>query len=359
MKKRADGRYVKKVMISDKPRYFYGKTIKEVEDQIFKAKKAPTAETSQSKRFGYWADAWWAMHKDNIKHNTQVCYTKPLEDCKSYFKDCKIDEIKPLDVARYIKELSDMGFARQTVKVRHIVLSKIFDYAILNCVVTTNPVKVVEIPKGLSHKERETLTDEQIEKVNQSGNLFAMFLLYTGLRRNEALAVRWKDINFEDKLIYVTKQVLWQTGAPPIIVDTTKSKSGNRAVPLLKPLAALLKKQKKTSEYVFPYKGGLMSKCGYKYLWDKVEKDCGDDTISAHQFRHAYITMLWESGIDAKTAQKLAGHSKVEIMLDIYTHLNNKAAESATDKLDEYLEAEAEKKKESCQKSCQTKITAV
>ena len=242
-----------------------------------------------------------------------------------------------MDVAQFIKQLTDMEFARQTVKVRHIVLGKIFDYAILNGAATFNPVKVVEIPKGLFHKERETLTDEQIQKVNESGNLFAMFLLYTGMRRNEALAIRWEDISFEKKQISVNKQILWQTGAPAMIVDTTKSKSGNRVIPLLKPLAELLKKEQKPSGYVFPYHGEPMSKSGYKYLWKKVKQDCKDDTITAHQFRHAYITMLWASGIDAKTAQKLAGHAKVEIMLDIYTHLNNQATESAADKLNEYL----------------------
>ena len=308
MKKRADGLYRKKVTIAGKQRYFYGKTIKEIDQKIFEARKEPVKENSQSKRFGYWADSWWEMHKDNIKVNTQVCYTKPLEDCKNYFKDYKIDEIKAVDVAQFIKQLTDMEFARQTVKVRHIVLGKIFDYAILNGAATFNPVKVVEIPKGLSHKERENLTDEQIQRVNESNNLFAMFLLYTGMRRNEALAIRWEDISFEKKQISVNKQILWQTGAPAMIVDTTKSKSGN------------------------------------KYLWKKVKQDCKDDTITAHQFRHAYITMLWASGIDAKTAQKLAGHAKVEIMLDIYTHLNNQATESAADKLNEYLSSNGKTK---------------
>lgn len=81
-----------------------------------------------------------------------------------------------------------------------------------------------------------------------------------------------------------------------------------------------------------------MTKSGYKSLWREVQKACDDDTITAHQFRHAYITMLWASGIDAKTAQSLAWHARVEIMLDIYTHLNKTAALTAAEKLNNYIE---------------------
>lgn len=341
MKKRSDGYYQKKIVINGKTRFIYAKSVKELDQKIMKATQEPQKENSSSKRFGYWADAWWIMHRDTIKVNTQVCYTKPLADCKEYFKDYKIDEIKPVDVSKYIKEQIDKGYARQTVKVRHIVLSKIFDYAILNGIVTANPVSVVEIPKGLSHNDREGLTEKQIEKVNRSNNLFALFLLYTGMRRNEALAIRWEDIDFKTNVITVNKQVLWQTAAPPEIIDTTKSKSGNRAVPLLKPLAERLLKEKihaNQCSYIFSYNGGIMTKSGYKSLWREVKRDCEDDTITAHQFRHAYITMLWASGIDAKTAQSLAGHAKVEIMLDIYTHLNKTAALTAAEKLNNYIE---------------------
>lgn len=273
---------------------------------------------------------------------------KAISRLQRIFQGFKIDEIRPVDVSRYIKEQTDKGYARQTVKVRHIVLNRIFDYAILNGVVYTNPVSVVEIPKGLSHNDREGLSKVQIEKVNQSNNLFALFLLYTGMRRNEALAIRWEDIDFNTNVITVNKQVLWKTAAPPEIIDTTKSKSGNRAVPLLKPLAERLLKEKSHNNqhgYVFSYNDGIMTKSGYKSLWKSVQRDCEDDTITAHQFRHAYITMLWASGIDAKTAQSLAGHAKVEIMLDIYTHLNKTAALVAAEKLNNYIESGDEKVK--------------
>ena len=126
----------------------------------------------------------------------------------------------------------------------------------MNGVVSTNPVSVVEIPKGLSHNDWEGLTEEQIKKIEQSNNLFALFLLYTGMRRNEALAIRWEDIDFKMNVITVNKQVLWQTAASPEIIDTTKSKSGNRTVPLLKPLAERLIKEKTHTNqhsYVFSY----------------------------------------------------------------------------------------------------------
>lgn len=353
MKKRADGLYRKKATINGKQRDFYGKTIKEIEEKIFKARKEPTVETSQSTRFGYWADKWWEAHKVKISHNTQVCYARPLEDCKNHFKGYSIDKIKPLDVSEFIGELCELEYARQTVKVRLIVLNKIFDFAVLNSVIAVNPTKAVELPQGLSHKERETLTDEQIKRVRSGKNLFALFLLYTGMRRNEALAINWSDIDFKNNQITVSKQLLWKTASPPEIVDNVKSKSGVRVIPLLKPLATRLRKEKCKKGLLFSYRGQLMTKCGYKYLWEGVQKELDLEGVSAHQFRHAYITMLWASGIDVKTAQKLAGHSKVELMLDIYTHLDNQATESAAQKLNEYL------KSKGVVKGVESKIIAV
>lgn len=171
--------------------------------------------------------------------------------------------------------------------------------------------------------------------MQNSRNLFANFLLYTGCRRNEALAIQYKDIDFEKKTISVNKAVLWINNKPTI--TSTKSASGNRIIPLLSPLEELLKDQKyKKDDFLFSINGEPVERKQARMMWDKFRKETGLN-ITPHQFRHAFISIMYYAGIDVKTAQVIAGHSKADVTLNIYTHLANNQHSAARQKLNDFL----------------------
>lgn len=58
-----------------------------------------------------------------------------------------------------------------------------------------------------------------------------------------------------------------------------------------------------------------------------------EPNVTPHQLRHAYATMCFELGISAKDAQQLLGHSKIEVTMDIYTHIRKKRREDVAAKL--------------------------
>ena len=61
------------------------------------------------------------------------------------------------------------------------------------------------------------------------------------------------------------------------------------------------------------------------------------EPFTAHQLRHTYATMLYDAGVDTKSAQKLMGHASIEMTLKIYTHLSQRKKADSIGKLNEFL----------------------
>ncbi len=173
--------------------------------------------------------------------------------------------------------------------------------------------------------------------------MFAMFLLCTGFRRGEALAVKWGDVDFERDTISCTKQI--STHGSVAFEKDPKTENGIREVPILPPLKAVLKRppEAQDSHYILygeePCKP--MPTCTYERRWKHYCKDMGfvedfpgqrissqgkkyikhnyKTTLTAHHLRHGYVTMLFEAGVDEYTAKELAGHADIATTRAIYT----------------------------------------
>lgn len=340
MKKRSNGLYQKQITVTEngikKQKCFYGKTIAEVNRKILAYQSQEKQIEKDKYLLSAVVDDWYENHKKEITYNTVIFYKKSVEDIKEKFANLYLDEIKPKDILAYIFELSKKGFARQTINARYLVLCQTFDYAIFNELAEINPARIVTLPKNLKSTPRETLTKAEIDTINKSGNLYANVLLYTGTRRNEALALRWEDIDFVEDFISIKKSVLWVRGEKAT-AEKTKSKASVAEIPLLQPLKEMLQPIKKKKGYLFTNSDGeLISEKQFRSLWSKFKKETGL-TCTPHQFKHAFVSMAWASGVDVKTAQKLARHAKVETTLNIYTHLDKAMTSEAKDKINAHL----------------------
>ena len=212
----------------------------------------------------------------------------------------------------------------------------IFSYAILNNLTTNNPVQVITLPSNLPKTARKMPTDQDIKIVNSSADGFALlpfFLLNTGLRKSEALALEYSDIDFKEKTITVNKHLL-HDGNQPMMEHKTKTKSSERKVILLDRVADKLPKKKKG--IVFANEdGSYLTKRQYALRWARWQKE-NNTTVTAHQLRHGFATMLFEAGIDLKDAQDLMGHSDIKTTQDIYTHIRDKRKKETAEKLNSF-----------------------
>jgi len=330
MYQRPDGLYEKLKIINGKKKAFRGRSPREVENKMIEY----AAEMNQGRLFKDVADEWEREHFKEIEENTKACYKKPLSDVKSEFDNDRIRKITPLEIQQYIAQYAKQGRAQQTVKLRLTVLRQIFDYAIIHGDVTISPVSAVKLPKGLNKTKRENPSDMDIkivkESVNKEFGLFAYLLLYTGLRRGEALALTDNSIDRNNKTIFVNSSIVWVDNKPTI--KTPKTNAGVRYVPLLDTLAEKLPDVK---GYLFGGKSPLTQK-EFRVKWDNYKKETGI-SFTPHQLRHAYATMLYDADVDSKEAMGLLGHTKESVTRDVYTHIAKTKRDKTAQKINDFL----------------------
>ena len=366
MIKRKDGRYQDQIKLDGMTttKYFYGKTQREVKQKM----AVWTAESRAGSLFADSADSWDNVHTENVAYNTAAAYVAPLKRAKAHFKDRRMKDITPDEIQAFIRELAGKDYARRTVQMHLDMLNMIFDHAITQpgSIIKANPCTSVRIPSGLKQTRRKPPEDDQLEKIKAERQadfwLFAYFLLYTGLRRGELLALRWENIDRKEKTIHVLNSVYYEGNQPKL--KPPKSDAGTRDIVLLDVLADVLPPKKKKG-YVF---GGEkpLSKTQVRKQWlsycravdlaektETVRKGRNNREykttkwialVTPHQFRHAFATMLYDADIDESAAQTLMGHASIVVTKDIYTHIKQRRKDEAAQKLNAFVNGSVESK---------------
>ena len=282
------------------------------------------------------ADSWARTHWDRIGNKTAETYEAPLRRVKDQFADEAAEDVTAQQIQAFLADLGKQGFSRRSVQMHRDIINMIFNNAIIENGLRFNPCSAVTLPRNLPAKKRDLPTDAAIEAVRNSADkpfgLFALICLYGGLRRGEALALRYEDIDRKNALISVSRAVEYIGNNPHI--KPPKTAAGVRTVPLLAPLAAVLPKGK---GYVFCNEDGtLLTKTQYRKRWLKYCAAIGHD-ITAHQLRHGYATILYEAGVPDKDAQELLGHSSITVTRDIYTHIRSVHRQETAQKLNAFV----------------------
>lgn len=361
MKKRADGRYCKQILVGYKPdgkrimRTIYGKTVKEVDkkERELRSQIENGINVVDVISVGEWADIWLKTFKSNIANNTYARYEGIItHQIKPYLGHIPINKIRLNIIQSMINELKE-DMAPATIKKIKDVTHQMFQQAVTSQYIPFNPCEGVDIPK-LKQKNRESIPKSHVKKIEQfcrqySNGAFIMSLLYTGMRRGEILALNVEDIDMKEGVIKVNKAVEFIQNEPKI--KTPKTPRSIRTIPILNPLIPYLKAQiegKKKGDVVFRNnKDAMYTKADVQMLsrnfnkeYNKYLQETGDNEevhFTMHQFRHTFCTMLYNAGVDVKMAQDILGHNSVNVTLDIYTHLNQESKKYNTEKINKYL----------------------
>lgn len=358
MKKRADGRYCKQILVGYKPdgrrtmKTIYGKTIKEVEkrERELRGQIETGINVVDEVTVSEWADLWLKTFKSNIANNTYARYEGIItHQIKPYLGHIPINKVRLGMIQAMINELKQ-DLASTTIKKIKDVTHQMFQQAVKSQYIPFNPSEGVDIPK-LTRQSREVIPKEHIKKIEQfcktyKNGAFIMCLLYTGMRRGEILALKAEDVDIGNGIIRVTKAVEFIKNSPNI--KTPKTPKSIRTIPILNPLIPYLKtqlKSKKKNDIIFcNRRGELYDKSGIQMLFRDFNKEYNayiqseeDVHFTMHQFRHTFCTMLYNAGVDVKMAQDILGHSSVNVTLDIYTHLSQESKKLSADKINRYL----------------------
>ena len=278
------------------------------------------------------AEEWWDKHEPTLSPNSLRNYTPAFRRALEEFGDARIRSITPGDIDAYL-HLFAQTHASKTTATQLGIINQIMRYARLRLYIDSVPTDIIQVPRGLKKTPRLLPTDRDVESVRLNTSypimgLFAFLLLYSGLRRGEALALQYKDIDRINKKIYVEKSLCSYRNEP--IIKTPKTEAGRREVPLVNALLDVLP-QGKPSDYLFLRDGHLITDADFDTLWGWYRKESGI-TASPHQLRHWFATLLYDAGIDKFEAARYMGHTTAQ-MTEIYTHITKNRSASSLDRL--------------------------
>ena len=336
---RKDGRYTVSYTDATGRHYLYDKD----PERLYRKLQAATAPIEERiPTFREIAEDWERQHREEITLRTWNNYEPHYNDILTRHGDKPIAEITAQSIVNHLNSAKVKGYSATVVNSIRSLYRMIFDFAVAHDYAQFNPVASIRLPRGLKRGKRIAPTDDQMKAIvsatGETFGLFPFFLLCTGMRKSEALALTWDDIDLKTNEISVTKSLDYTNGANPKI-KPPKTDAGFRTVPIIDVLQPLLLEAKlaSASHFVFPAPasnragpgGGLMTLRGYEGAWLRYCQAAGlmdgdKPAITAHNLRHGTATLMFELGVDELTAQRILGHSRVEITREIYTDLRAK-----------------------------------
>ena len=309
---------------------------------------------------------WVSIYKETYRQNIDEAYLKkddiPYNRLVDQIGYMAVSAVTESDLQSALNKLKGTSFSncdkyRQCMK-------RVFEKARKNKIITDNPAEDLVMPqytKG-THRALETWEIKLIlDHWNEPGlhaGLWIMLMMLAGLRRGEMIALDWSAVNMENKLLTVCQTAVIKTNQSEI-VKRAKTDAGLRTIPICRPLFDAL-----SSVPIAKRKGLVCLSAHGKQLTDSsvsrgietfcnamerilngepifqrgkrndiIKRETDENRIKfsfrVHDLRHTFCTLLYQSGIDLKSAQYYMGHSDINTTLNIYTHLSKeKMAES-------------------------------
>lgn len=225
------------------------------------------------------------------------------------------------------------GLSNSYIKTMAIIISSSLDYAIerelrnpMKCKIQKPAVLKKEIT--ILSQSMQQIYEDRLDGVTSTTELAILIALHTGMRIGEICALKWEDIDYENRLIRVRHSIVRieneenEEKKTKLVLDTPKTKTSIRDIPIYTKLyQILLPVKEKTSNY-FVASGCLnfISPRTFEYRFHQVLKKYELEDINFHVLRHTFATRCVEYGVDVKTLSEVLGHSNVNITLNTYIH---------------------------------------
>lgn len=252
--------------------------------------------------------------------------------------DYELNELTPINIQKFVTYLSQSGNLKTGAGLSPNSVNAIIT-VIQGSLETANRIGLsneytadkVKRPK-ISEKQVSCFTpaeQKQIEKAVMCDKKIKMFgillCLYSGLRIGEVLALEWRDIDFIKSELTVSKTChdgKGKDGNFCRIIDTPKTESSYRVIPISRQLLPRLRevKKKSSSKYVVSNGEKNISVRSYQKTFASLLKRLGIQHKGFHSLRHTFATRALECGMDVKTLSEILGHKNATITLNRYVH---------------------------------------
>ncbi len=372
---RKDGRWAAAVITGYKNgklqrKNYYGKTRAEVAKKLNDALNKQehglplVGETQTVKQFLLeWVEN---SVKPATRLSTFISYNQQVEQhIIPEIGHIKLAKLSPQDVQRMIKNLmaknrqskkkddNERLLSNRTVSYCVTVLRMALKKAEAFGLVSRNVAKLVEPPR-IERKEITPMDVDEAQKflkLLEGDRLEALFRvgLALGLRRGEALALKWSNIDFEGATLRVSGSL--QRLNHDLLILPPKTKKSARQMSIPKSLLPILREHRtrqleerlkakywQDHDLVFcTTLGTPIEPRNVRRKLDALMKDSGMRYFRLHDMRHFFASLLLAQGVELKVVSELLGHASIQITADTYAHLLPKIKEQAIDLLDAVL----------------------
>ena len=355
---------VDKVTGKDVKTNITGRTKKEVKQKTKEAEIAflqngsTRFQASNITTYKELASLWWESYKHTVKPNTQLNVRRLLDNhILPLFGAYKLDKLTTPLIQDVINKLADKTNKGEEgaflyYDSLHALNKRILQYGVVMQAIPFNPAREVILPRNTQKAKREKVKHfenqelkkflDYLDSLNLDKfryyyeNTLYKFLLATGCRINEALALSWSDIDLENSVVHITKTLNYkqETNSP-------KSKSSLRDIDIDQATVSMLKqyrlRQTKESWKIGKSESIVFSDFIHEYpnnrtLQTRLRthfKRAKVTNIGFHGFRHTHASLLLNSGIPYKELQHRLGHSTLSMTMDVYSHLSKENAKKA------------------------------
>lgn len=367
---RQDGRWAASISLEGgKRKTFYGKTRKEVQEQLKKALHeqlqgilVTTPQQKVEQFLTHWLED---THKQSIRIRTYERYEEIVRlHLIPGIGDHQLQKLTPQHLQAFYKQKLEEGLSSTTVASFHNVLHKALETAVRWNLVARNVCSLVTPPRR-RHYEIQPLSIEQVQQLHRAARdhcMEALFLLAlgTGMRRGEIMGLKWQDIDFtlgtlqvrriltriptkardERGLTYMETEPKTDRGRrylflPPFVLEALRRHRVRQLEEKLKAGPAW-----RDHDYVFCTSVGTHLNPTRDIL-DQLKKlleKAGLPVIRFHDLRHSTATALLVLGTNPKIVQEVLGHSAISITMDIYSHVLPTMQKEAMNRLNDALQ---------------------
>ncbi len=340
---------------------FYGKTRREV---VLKLKEATArrdaGEPVAASRVlvGAFLERWLdeALPAGDLKPTTVENYaTLTRHHLIPALGHRRLDALTAADVQRMINTKRAEGLSDRTVQLLHAILRRALGQAVRWQEARRNVAALVDRPR-VQRKEARCLSPAEAQRLLDAARGERLFALYAvalacGLRRGEALALRWSDVDLEAGTLRVAR-TLSRVRSGNIFTEP-KSPRSRRTVPLPTSCVAELRAHRvrqaeerlqlcgawQDHDLVFPSSWGTpMDPRNALRAFTAVAKRAGLHGIGLHTLRHTCASLLLAQGVHPRVVMETLGHSGIAITMDVYSHVMPQQQREAADLMNTALQ---------------------
>ena len=343
---------------------YYGATRKEVSDKLDEGRaglKKGIVPPTKRQTLAQFLETWLSdCVKAKVRLSTLTSYRQQV---KTHIEPAlgrfELTKLRPEHIQRYMNEKSAAGLSAATVRYHRLILAMALKQAHRWGMVPQNVAMLVDAPRVTQH-EVEPLTTEQADTLLDAlkGERFEVLFrvaLTLGLRKGEALGLRWQDIDFEAKTISLRYQITSQRVNGELVLTELKTKKSRRVLPLPETLEGYLRERRRQqleqrmaagdkwidNRLVFTtgHGGPINPGVPNRHL-DRILKAAELPHCRVHDLRHNCASFLLAQGVDLKVISDILGHAQISTTANIYAHVFASVKQDAISALDRMFTAQ-------------------